>query len=52
MAEEVVEPIPNLELAQQYFVLSSPSLKHLHATASEKLLNGIKADSAFCNLSP
>ena len=47
MAEEVVAPIPNLELAQHYFVLSSPHLSHLHEDARKALLAGIQADRAF-----
>ena len=45
MAEEVVLPVPNLELAQHCFVLSSPQFSHLHDNAREKLLAGIQADS-------
>ena len=44
MSEEVVLPIPNLKLAQNYFVLSSPHLSHLHDGARKELLEGIKAD--------
>ncbi|KAF7799353.1 hypothetical protein EIP86_010585 [Pleurotus ostreatoroseus] len=44
MAEEVVVPVPNLKLAQSYFVLSSPHLSHLHQDARNSLLEGIKAD--------
>lgn len=44
MSEEVVLPIPNLKLAQNYFVLSSPHLSHLHENARNVLLEGIKAD--------
>lgn len=45
MAEEVVLPIPNLELPQQQFVLSQPQFSHLHDEARRKLLEGIEADS-------
>ncbi|RPD56384.1 PCI-domain-containing protein [Lentinus tigrinus ALCF2SS1-7] len=44
MAEDAVLPIPNLALAQDYFVLSSPSLAHLHENARKSLLVGIQAD--------
>ncbi|EPQ57701.1 PCI-domain-containing protein [Gloeophyllum trabeum ATCC 11539] len=44
MAEDIVLPIPNLNLSQQYFTLSTPSLSHLHETARKELLEGIKAD--------
>ena len=45
MADEVVLPIPNLELAQQLFILSSQALKHLHDEARQKLVDGIKTDN-------
>ncbi|KIP03146.1 hypothetical protein PHLGIDRAFT_130324 [Phlebiopsis gigantea 11061_1 CR5-6] len=45
MAEEVVLPVPNLELSQHCFVLSSPQFSHLHDNAREKLLAGIQADT-------
>jgi hypothetical protein len=45
MADETVLPIPNLQLPQQYFILTQPSLSHLHAKARDDLLAGIKADS-------
>jgi len=44
MADEVVAKIPNIELAQHYFVLSSPHLSHLHEDAKKALLDGIQAD--------
>jgi 26S proteasome regulatory subunit N7 len=44
MADEVVLPIPNLDLPQQHFVLSSPQFAHLHPDARAKLLAGIEAD--------
>ncbi|PSR75336.1 hypothetical protein EW026_g4149 [Hermanssonia centrifuga] len=44
MSEEVVLPIPNLELAQHYFVLSSPQLSQLHENARKELIAGIQAD--------
>ncbi|KAI0076430.1 PCI-domain-containing protein [Panus rudis PR-1116 ss-1] len=44
MSEDIVLPIPNLELAQHAFVLSSPKLKHLHENARKELLKGIEAD--------
>ncbi|KAH9848841.1 PCI-domain-containing protein [Lenzites betulinus] len=44
MSEDTVLPIPNLSLAQNYFVLSTPSLEHLHQNARKDLLAGIQAD--------
>ncbi|KAI0707981.1 PCI-domain-containing protein [Earliella scabrosa] len=44
MSDDAVLPIPNLALAQDYFVLSSPSLAHLHENARKSLLEGIQAD--------
>ena len=51
MADDAVLPIPNLALAQDYFVLSTPSLAHLHENARKSLLEGIQADRMFvlCN---
>ena len=44
MADDLVLPIPNLTLAQDYFILSSPSLAHLHEKARKSLLEGVQAD--------
>lgn len=44
MSEDAVLPIPNLGLAQNYFVLSTPSLDHLQQDARKELLEGIQAD--------
>ena len=44
MADDLVLPIPNLTLAQDYFILSSPSLAHLHQNSRKSLLEGIQAD--------
>jgi len=44
MSEDIVLPYPNLELAQFYFILSSPTLSHLHENARAELLKGIQAD--------
>jgi len=44
MSEDSVLPIPNLKLPQQYFLLSTPSLAHLHDDAKKELLEGITAD--------
>ncbi|KAH9900791.1 PCI-domain-containing protein [Cubamyces lactineus] len=44
MSDDTVLPIPNLALAQNYFVLSTPSLEHLHGNARKELLEGIQAD--------
>ena len=50
MADDAVLPIPNLALAQDYFVLSSPSLAHLHENARKSLLEGIQADRMYPNI--
>ncbi|KAJ3500340.1 hypothetical protein NLJ89_g9843 [Agrocybe chaxingu] len=44
MSEEVVLPIPNLNIPQNLFVLSNPAFNHLHENARKELLEGIKAD--------
>jgi len=44
MAEDIVLPIPNLNLSQHYFTLSTSSLSRLHETARKGLLEGIKAE--------
>lgn len=44
MADDIVLPIPNLSLPQNLFILSSPSLVHLHDKARNELFEGIKAD--------
>ncbi|KAF8633521.1 hypothetical protein AX17_004427 [Amanita inopinata Kibby_2008] len=44
MADDIVLPIPNLNLPQQLFLLSKPTLSHLHKNAQQTLLEGIKAD--------
>jgi 26S proteasome regulatory subunit N7 len=44
MADEVVLPIPNPKMPQNLFILSNPSLTHLHSDAKKELLDGIKAD--------
>ncbi|KAF8343360.1 PCI-domain-containing protein [Amanita rubescens] len=44
MADDIVLPIPNLNLPQQLFILSKPSLSTLHDDARNTLLQGIKAD--------
>lgn len=44
MADEIVLPIPNLTIPDKVFILSNPSLKHLHANALKELVEGIKAD--------
>ena len=50
MGDDVVLPIPNLSLAQDYFVLSSPSLAHLHENARKSLLEGIEADRKYMSV--
>ncbi|TDL21465.1 PCI-domain-containing protein [Rickenella mellea] len=44
MADDIVLPIPNLELPQYQFTLSLPSLEHLHEHARHALLQGIEKD--------
>jgi 26S proteasome regulatory subunit N7 len=44
MADEVVLPIPNLTLPQDFFTLSSQSLSHLHENARTHLVQAIKED--------
>ncbi|KAF7974274.1 hypothetical protein HWV62_13070 [Athelia sp. TMB] len=44
MADDIVLPIPNLNLPQHFFTLSTPSLVHLHENAAKELLAGIEAD--------
>ena len=46
MADDIVLPIPNLNLAQQLFALSKPGLAALHNDARKSLLDGINADRA------
>jgi 26S proteasome regulatory subunit N7 len=45
MADDIVLPIPNLELPQHFFTLSTLSLAKLHDAARDALLKGIEADS-------
>ncbi len=55
MSEEVVLPIPNLAVPQHLFILSSPSLSHLHEHSKHALLEAIKADQMapyYASLSP
>ncbi|KAF8633469.1 hypothetical protein AX15_001429 [Amanita polypyramis BW_CC] len=44
MADDIVLPIPNLDLPQQLFVLSKPQFAGLHDVAKASLLDGIKTD--------
>ena len=44
MADEIVLPIPNLQLPQCLFLLSSPTQAHHHEQARKELLDGIKVD--------
>ncbi|KIY68741.1 PCI-domain-containing protein [Cylindrobasidium torrendii FP15055 ss-10] len=44
MSEEVVLPIPNLSVPQYVFILSSPSLSHLHAESQKELIEAITKD--------
>ena len=44
MSEEIVLPIPNLELPQTHFVLTQENLAHLHHDALKTLMAGIEKD--------
>ncbi|KIY50016.1 PCI-domain-containing protein [Fistulina hepatica ATCC 64428] len=44
MSDEVLLPIPNLQVPQQLFILSNPSLGPLHAAARASLIAAIEAD--------
>ena len=44
MGDDIVLPIPNLDLPQCAFTLSTPSLAHLHDEARTELLKGIQKD--------
>ena len=44
MSDEVVLPIPNLELPQAHFVLTQENLGHLHQDALKTLMAGIEKD--------
>jgi len=44
MSEDIVLPYPNLDLPQCAFILSQPSLPHLHEKARTDLLAGIQED--------
>lgn len=44
MADDIVLPIPNLELPQHHFTLMQPNLGHLHQNALKELLVGIEKD--------
>jgi 26S proteasome regulatory subunit N7 len=43
-SDDIVLPIPNLKLPQQYFLLSTPTLSQFHEGARTELLEGIKKD--------
>ena len=45
---EEVDPIPNLAVADAFWRLSQPTLKHLHDEARKTLLDGIRADGPYC----
>jgi 26S proteasome regulatory subunit N7 len=45
MADETVLPYPNLRLPEQHFILLTPSLSRLHASARDTLLAGIRTDA-------
>lgn len=47
MADDIVVPIPNLDLPQHYFTLSQPKLEHLHKDALTALLEGVEKDGEF-----
>lgn len=44
MADEVISPYPNLDVAELSYRLLTPSLSHLHGEAQASLLEAIKAD--------
>ncbi|KAI0029248.1 PCI-domain-containing protein [Vararia minispora EC-137] len=44
MAEDKIQPYPNLSLPQDHFVLTQSNLAHLHADARRRLLDGVEAD--------
>ena len=44
MADDIVLPIPNLDLPQYHFTLTQPNLDHLHKDALKGLLEGIEKD--------
>jgi len=44
MADEVIPPYPNLDVAELSYRLLTPSLSHLHGAAQASLLEAIKAD--------
>jgi 26S proteasome regulatory subunit N7 len=44
MSDEVIVPYPNLEIAQNFFTLSTPSLSQHHEKARAELLAGIEKD--------
>ncbi|KAF8875057.1 26S proteasome subunit RPN7-domain-containing protein [Infundibulicybe gibba] len=45
MADDVVFPIPNLELPQHLFTLTSPAFAHLHDNARKEFVQGVQADN-------
>jgi 26S proteasome regulatory subunit N7 len=47
MGDDIVLPIPNLDLPQCAFTLSIPSLGHLHDEARTELLKGIQKDRMY-----
>ncbi|KAF9039657.1 proteasome 26S subunit [Hymenopellis radicata] len=44
MSDEVVLPIPNLAVPQHLFILTSPSLSHLHEHSKHELIESITTD--------
>ena len=44
MADDIVLPIPNLDLPQFHFTLTQSNLEHLHKDALKSLLEGIEKD--------
>jgi len=44
MADEIIAPYPNLDVAELSYRLLTPSLSHLHDEAQASLLEAIKAD--------
>ena len=52
MSDEVILPIPNLDLPQAHFVLTQENLAHLHQDALRTLMAGIEKDGPWPGLSP
>lgn len=51
MADDIVLPIPNLEIPQYFFTLSTLSLSPRHENASKQLQAAIQADRTLSIIS-